>query len=278
MPLVAKNHEGLLVFSRNIEDRNQKYFCPTCNETLIFVNAKLKTKHFRHRTGSTCTNESEPETEEHIHYKYLIHDQLEMLYPGKVYLEHPIGLRKADVYLERPNKNDIAFEIQATNIDFSEYEKKIKYYAFRKLLTIYIFTEKNFLHETKENIFSLKEIEKRIFIEKTYLDSVVGYYIDGNSLFSPYFKHKYAKGNRGYCTSRFIISHQKSKKIPIGKFVSDLDDLKIINSYKPECFHEKIRYEKSNGKVIRYKKVCLYCNRYIKWLSNNEAIKLGLKL
>jgi len=44
-----------------------------------------------------------------------------------------------------------------------------------------------------------------------------------------------------------------------------------------DCPHERTKYEKSDGKIERYKETCLTCGRYLRWLPNVEAKELGLK-
>jgi len=123
---------------------------------MLFVDAQLKTKHFRHKTESLC--DYEPETEEHENYKWLVYNMLRNKGIGEVFVEHRIGKFIADIYLKNNKFYDIVFEIQATNYSPLNYDEKIISYAFRRLLVVYLFIGDGFCNEVKRNIYSLKEI------------------------------------------------------------------------------------------------------------------------
>ena len=143
-------------------------------------------KHFRHLVDSDC--EPEPETEEHVYYKKLVYHQLEKLNIGRAYLEYSINEFRTDVFLQRKDKKDIVFEIQTTNINFRKYEEKIFDYIENGYLVVYIFTGKDFLNQIRTNVFSLKEIEKRIFFHKSYKSSVIGSYIKDDKISIPCYR------------------------------------------------------------------------------------------
>ena len=52
---------------KDIIDKKEKYYCPECLNNLIFVNARFKIKHFRHKVASDCS--FEPETQRHLEMK-----------------------------------------------------------------------------------------------------------------------------------------------------------------------------------------------------------------
>jgi competence CoiA-like predicted nuclease len=207
MSLTAKTLSGIDVFAPELTEKRQGFTCRFCGQPMVFVDAHLKIKHFRHKTESLC--DSEPETEEHEHYKWLVYKMLKNKKIGGVFAEHRIGNVIADIYMDREEWPNIAFEIQTTNYSPLKYEEKINIYAFRRLLVVYIFVGNDFNNEIKPNIYSLKEIEKRIFNEKIYCDTVIGCYLKDENIIIPSFKQKYAKGQSGYCTNRFIINYTK---------------------------------------------------------------------
>lgn len=276
MALVAHNQNGEDIFASQVKDSNQEFKCRFCGNTLVFVDATLKVKHFRHKVESDCTDE--PETEEHEYYKNLVVNNLKEIGIGQVYPEHPLGRCRADIYLQRDNKRDIVFEVQATNYSFSKYEAKINCYAYRKLMVVYLFIGDDFFNEVRKNIFSLKEIEKRIFHSKIYLDTILGAYLDGETITIPSLKQKIAKGYRGLCSDRFIIDYKKSRKMNLNSFLQEVHDYIIEQPYSPTCFHSEQIFIKSSGKIPRYKIVCADCAKFIKWLPNKEALSLGFTL
>lgn len=243
---------------------------------MLFVDAQLKVKHFRHKTESLC--DSEPETEEHEHYKWLVYKMLKNKKIGEVFAEHRIGNVIADIYMDRGGWPNIAFEIQATNYSPFKYEEKIKSYAFRRILVVYIFIGNDFNNEIKSNIYSLKEIEKRIFNEKIYRDTVIGCYLENDNVTIPSFKQKYAKGHSGHCTNRFIINYKEVRQLPLNTFLDYVLEYRVKERFQPQCDHNNIEYQKSDGKIPRYKVICTECQKFIKWLPNKEAEAIGLRL
>ena len=192
------------------------------------------------------------------------------------FAEYRIGKFIADIYLKKEKFWDIVFEIQGTNYSALKYDEKIISYAFRKLLVVYLFIGDGFYNEVKRNIYSLKEIEKRIFINKTYCDTVFGCYLNNEYVTIPSFKEKYAKGGIGHCTHRFIMDYNKTRQLLLSDYLDDIIQCHIREPFKPpECNHNEIIYEKYIGKLVRYKKICLICGKFIGWLSNAEAKAKG---
>jgi len=276
MPLTAKTNSGERVFAPELGDKNQEFFCPFCNAQMSFVDAEVRIKHFRHLVKAQCSYE--PETEEHEHYKYAVYKSLNAAGIGNVFIEHPVEKLIADVYLERSGKPNVAFEIQASNYNISKYEDKIAYYAFRDILLVYIFIGDVFCNEVRPNIYSLKEIEKRIFDEKKYNDTVIGCYMNEDIITKPSFFPKYAKGGDGFCSNRFIMSYDGTKRMKIDEYLTYVNNFVVALRYLPKCLHGATTFEKHRGKITRYKVVCAICKKFIKWLPNNEARNLGLDI
>jgi competence CoiA-like predicted nuclease len=277
MALTAQTLSGINVFAPNLKEKRQDFICRFCKEPMVFVDAQLKIKHFRHKVKLLCNYE--PETEEHEHYKYLVYQTLKAKKIGEVFIEHLVGKFIADIYLKKNNFCDIVFEIQATNYDPSKYEEKIRTYAFRKLLVVYIFVGNQFCNEVKRNIYSLKEIEKRIFIQKKYRDTVIGCYLKDGIVTIPYFKEKFAKGRIGHCSHRFIMDYSATKQISLDAYLNDIMKYYIREPFKPShCNHNVTIYQKNIGKIPRYDEICLECGKWLRFLPNKEAEAKGLQL
>jgi hypothetical protein len=144
---------------------------------------------------------------------------------------------------------------------------------------VYIFVGDEFCNEIKRNIYSLKDIEKRIFIQKEYSDTVLGCYLENEFVTIPSFKEKYAKGRTGHCTHRFIMDYKETKQLLLSDFLDDILRYYIRKPFKPSsCNHNETNYEKYIGKQIRYKEVCLICGKFMKWLADKEAMAKGFTL
>jgi competence CoiA-like predicted nuclease len=277
MALTAKTISGIDVFAPELTEKRQEFTCRFCGQPMVFVDAQLKIKYFRHKTESLC--DYEPETEEHENYKWLVYKILRNKRIGEVFAEHRIGKFIADIYLKKNKFYDIVFEIQGTNYSPLKYDEKIKSYAFRKLLVVYLFIGDGFCNEVKRNIYSLKEIEKRIFITNIYCDTVIGCYLNNEYVTIPSFKEKHAKGRIGHCTHRFIMNSNETRQLLLSDYLDDIIQCHIRKPFKPsECNHNETIYEKYIGKLVRYREICLMCGKFIKWLPNEEAKAKGFTL
>lgn len=144
---------------------------------------------------------------------------------------------------------------------------------------MYIFIGDDFCNEMKQNIYSLKEIEKKIFIEKEYFDTVVGCYLKKDFITIPIFKEKHAKGRTGYCTHRFIMDYKETRKLPLSDYLDNIVKYSIKMPFiPPQCNHNETIYEKYIKEPVRYKEICLLCGKFIKWVPNEEAIAKGFTL
>jgi hypothetical protein len=279
MPLLAVDAEGNKIWARDVvkirEERTLAGFaCKNCKAEMLFVDAQLKVKHFRHKV--TCDCDTEPETQEHAWGKETVYDALKASFTGYIEPEDPIGRMKCDVHWLLVDKK-VAFEIQATNYDPSVFDEKINYYTRKGYITVYLFVGDSFCRETRNNIYSLKEIEKRIFVDKKYGDFVLGGYLDDDGVFLPCFTHKLAKGRDGHCENRFIIWQKYSKQLSLQAFLAKIAGHTVTTSYRlPECKHPQVETVKHETPPVRYKEVCSDCGKYIKWIPNKEALKRGL--
>jgi len=274
MPLVALENGKNKVFAWNISRRAPLYNCPNCGGRMIFMDCRLKVKYFRHYEKCEC--ESEPETKEHVWGKQEVYKTiLNMKDPGSVVeLEYNVDNLRADVYWESPWQK-AAIEIQATNYTIGVFEEKIYEYARKGLVIIYLFVGSSFLKETRSFIYSLKEIEKRIFVNKN-LPGIIyaGYLKPSGNVFIPSFQEKWASGG-GDCTHRFISMRSNEKTKKLSEF---LIEAVFRKTEKLDCTHEKVKYVLSSEKITRYKVLCEKCEKFIKWLPNIEARDLGLLL
>jgi hypothetical protein len=116
-------------------------------------------------------------------------------------------------------------------------------------LVLYIFIGNNFMREVKPNIFSLKEIERRIFDSKAYDDTVLGCYFDGETVIVPSYSQKWASGG-GTCTHRYIRAYRFTRRYRLREYLTILYHHYPKQPYFRVCFHENLHdeeFEKENG-------------------------------
>ena len=196
MPLVALEEGIRKVFAWDVKKRAPLYTCKDCGGRLIFMDCRKKIKYFRHYEQCDC--DSEPETPEHAWGKETVYKAiLEMQdYGDIVEPEYTIDKLRADVYWESKWQT-VAIEIQATNYTIDVFEEKIHEYDKRGFEIIYLFVGNNFLKQTKPYVYSLKEIEKQLFVHNEIAGRIhAGYLRPSGDVFIPSFQAKYASGWR----------------------------------------------------------------------------------
>lgn len=271
-------HNDARIDANDYSDRSLDVYCPDCMDGLTFVNANLKAKHFRHQTNSECAGE--PESDVHIAIKRELHARLQATGLGIATLEKSlIGIRP-DVLWEHLFCR-IGFEVQATSVNIEVYERKIERCENKRMPLVYIFVRQedggDFLRQTKNNIYSLKEIERRLIVDKSPFElPIAGYWQDGNIWF-PKFKEKYRRGGGGFCSNRFIVDRYQSRLIEIEELAG------LIKAATPEHYGDKcahgggVIYRPSYGAIHRYGAYCNECDRHVKWIPNRDIERLGLK-
>jgi hypothetical protein len=165
----------------------------------------------------------------------------------------------------------VVFEVQASNYGISDFESKIKYYAHRKNLVVVTCSWATGSLKTADYIYSLKEMRKRMFVEKPYLDTVIAGYLSQDTVRIPSFKPKWAKGRSGDCTARFLIEYPESETMDLRDFLLRVSKHIPVNRYLSECDHRKVRHIKHEEKQVRYKIVCEECGKFMGWLPDRTA-------
>jgi competence protein CoiA len=135
---IAKDHHGNSVNPIDtIEEelrllsRSKLLFCPECQTVVRFYSGEIVTAHFKHVNNPECTNESEPETEEHVKGKILIRNWLKAKYPSvQVEFEYKVieTNQRADVMAIFPSGAKVAFEMQCSKIQGSVWKERHQLY------------------------------------------------------------------------------------------------------------------------------------------------------
>jgi hypothetical protein len=286
MPLVALENGVNKVFAWDVTNRAPLYTCKGCGSRLVFMDCRHKIKYFRHYEQCNC--DSEPETPLHVWGKKTVYETIRSLknYGSAIELEYPIDNLKADVYWESTWRK-VAIEIQASNYTIDVFEDKIYEYAKKRLNIIYLFIGDKFLKQTKPNVYSLKEIEKQLFVTKELPGLIhAGYLLPSGKVFIPAFSEKWKHGG-GDCSHRFISFRGGEKTVSLIDFLIDAVCAEppefpckpqSVEPPKVACKHEDVKHVANFERIKRYKVVCSECDKFIKWLPNKEALQLGYSL
>lgn len=234
----ALDKHGNIIKANSVTERESEYRCKDCHQKMLFVDADLKIKHFRHLEKCEC--ESEPETPIHVYHKKAVYEELCKMNIGQVFLEYSIdnNIIRPDVLVKRVNAPDIAIEVQATNMDLSLFEKKIEYYKSHGYITVYLFVQSertigwnkrgdtvfeyttDFLQYKRKNVFRLKEIEQRLCYSRHYGSSVRGLYLYDHRIYYYDLEPKSVKGGEGYCSSTFRTNWENNLNATIQDFLN----------------------------------------------------------
>jgi hypothetical protein len=132
----------------------QEYSCPICNNDVLFVNAQLKIKHFRHRIEPTDFLH-ESESIEHDTMKKFIRDLLITKYPDTD-IEVVNGEHRADVWTEI---GKLVIECQCSPIDISDFNSRTKYWESKGFRVIWIWSHTGY--DSDDRVI-LNAIQKRL--------------------------------------------------------------------------------------------------------------------
>jgi len=214
---IEKKTDKIVLSYLDTIDKNKKYICPTCKKKLIFINATLKIKHFRHKKKSKCN--FEPETERHIQMKKFFIDKLNL---SKDNIEVYLGFAKPDIFLQNSN---IAIEVQHSTLTYSEFIYRTTRYSNNNIYTLWIF-DNNLL---KTNISSVLKKAHELYFGRVYIffkDSIFPVHFNsiGRWIDNDYFGYKYWKW------------YKKRKEFNFGKKIKNFSFLTTKNTWKNNNF------------------------------------------
>lgn len=121
-------------------DKTNSYYCPGCEEKLILRQGEIKVHHFAHIAEGTCEYIAN-ETEQHLWMKQYFYNELSKsnLYK-KIELEYRVGDKIADLYIINAQDKHVAIECQVSNLDIAEFRKKIAYYSYKGIYSLWVFS------------------------------------------------------------------------------------------------------------------------------------------
>lgn len=310
MPSAALNDSRDLVYAETqnfkINEQRPLFFCPECFNRMVFVDGIKYIKHFRHYRTSDCEYETEPETEEHFYGKKVVEEGFRSLLKNDPALfmsreykiaDPELGISKyADVYCEsKKSGKKVVVEVQQANYDLKAFLDKILFYYYRGYVVVYLFIGNQFGKKinNSKTIYTLKEIENQIFYKKN-LPIFGGYlFYEANlpCVEIPQFKPKFRRGSRVYyfndtdivssevyCKTRFIKEYNPPVFCLNDWLYNILYAYQFNHSKSDLCNCNRTLFLKSEKKIIRYKEVCVYCKRMLRWVPNNEARVMGYEI
>lgn len=310
MPSSSINKAGELVYAEKLEfqigEKRPEFSCPECPNRMVFVDGTKYAKHFRHYRRSECEFETEPDTKEHFYAKGVVEDifrhfsesdQTCFFKKEHKITDAEIGMLKyADVYFEsKRSERKMVIEVQQANYDIPHFLDKILFYIYRGYTVVYLFIGNQFGKTLSENanIYTLKEIENKIFHEQSL--PVWGAYLNYDDKQIPFveiptYSQKYKRGassyyygeeydcSSDYCSTRFIKNFTP-RRMRLKDWL-----FKILYEYDSKypkskiCNCKRTFFLKSQQKIVRYKEVCAYCKKTLRWVPNKEAQSMGLEL
>lgn len=137
--LTAINDKGQRVIGWEANKENS-YYCPSCEEKLIIRQGEIKIHHFAHVAETKCKY-GIGETEEHLLMKKSLYQKfLHCNLYKNVQLEHRLGEHIADIYLQNRQGKRIVVECQVSDIDILEFKKRTASYSYQEIYTLWIFS------------------------------------------------------------------------------------------------------------------------------------------
>jgi competence CoiA-like predicted nuclease len=135
---VAKlNGERIEAF---IAKKSTDFFCPHCGEKVVLKKGRIVTAHFAHSAASKCTV-SQGETKEHLTAKMVLAESFRsrnLKAEYEFYIASLNGDRIADVAAWSPSGKLLCFELQHSNLEIKEIEKRSFSYANSKIHQMWI--------------------------------------------------------------------------------------------------------------------------------------------
>lgn len=208
--------------------RGMRFRCPFCGGELLFVNARERVKHFRHKVR--CPYETEPETPEHLMMKREVYRWLSRLY-GSADVEVRIGSSVADVVSRR-----LVVEVQYSNIDFSTFLKRMREHSENGYYTLWLF-HKKFIEWEKWFLIRAKARRFLLFLNNAFI-----YFMDPET--SRIGVYKVRKRSDGYDLDGFRYAVVGEVWAPIDEF--------LITYYTKETAFGKLRVARPYLRVTPY--------------------------
>ena len=132
----ANNENEERIYIDNAQ-KSDKYYCPHCNSPLTVKKGSHVAHHFAHKPHSDCD-------EWYYNHpgKIFWHRKMQNMFPGmfqevKIVCDtDPSIWHIADVFLPRPDRENIIIEFQHSPISFSEFTERTRFYLNNKCKTI----------------------------------------------------------------------------------------------------------------------------------------------
>jgi competence protein CoiA len=209
--LVGLSNDGNRVIARDAI-RDDKFFCPSCNEPLVLKKGEIKIHHFAHKADSTCLYAGE--TLEHLSTKLQIYDAL-LKYSrvNNSQLETNVGNIRPDIVFDLANNcgvDRIGIEIQNSPIELTDIRRRNAEYAKLNMAVLWMLPNTlipKFNKNTKDyKVMECDTAEWQRNIHNLY-DEKIYFYVEHLSVFPVHFYNV----TREY-SDKFIKEHPYIKQ------------------------------------------------------------------
>lgn len=216
---INEKNENCLSFEKI--DKSKKFHCPRCSNEVIFVDAILRIKHFRHKVESNC--EPEPETLKHIEMK---HFMLKKLLWENECLEVNLKFARPDLY-----KNNIAIEVQYSPVSYKDFIERTVNYRLHNIYVLWIFE----WHLLKENVSDFLKKAHEIYFGRIYVYK--------NGVIFPVHLKSTGVYKRTINGELYWKYYKKKKKFLFGEKLCDFNLFTTKNNWKENNFNIAMFYD-----------------------------------
>jgi len=199
--------------------KGKEYICPCCKESVSFVDAIFKVKHFRHKIERHC--ETEPETIEHIQMKQFFIDTLNL---NKGQIEVNLGFARPDIYLE---KDKIAIEVQNSPISYLDFMIRNEKYTENGIYVLWIFN----LDLLNPNVSEFLKKAHELYFGRVY-------FFDKESILPIHFERRgrWIEPNDFSYGDGYWKWYKKLRYFKNGSLIINFKFLKVENTFKDNNF------------------------------------------
>lgn len=203
--LIAKDKTFKRFLAPELEKSEVKYFCPECDNVVIFKKGKIKIAHFSHKVKANCSNY---ESLDHYEAKYMLYKK----FKRSLYQTEIESLRfknfRPDIYVP---EFKIALEIQRSKLSKEVFWIRTEKYINNNIRVFWIFLDKSMKYEGACIKMSKMMREAfRLYKNHIYIYDPNWEYIEKLELGNVYSESEYYDeyGNLQY-SSRLLLTFKK---------------------------------------------------------------------
>ncbi|MBQ8720004.1 MAG: hypothetical protein IJY65_03115 [Clostridia bacterium] len=227
-------------------DKNDKYFCPVCDEPLILKRGTRKKPHFAHFPNTICKDNwhYEPMSDWHLSWQNWFNKE-----NREVWIKGENESHRADISI-----GNIIIEFQHSHISNTEFDKRNKFYTSCNKGVIWIFDMKNQITLNDDGTFNW---EKKNSFENTFID-----YINYNNKVMVYFEieNDILIQIEDFSEKRYLKFKTFNYNIVALNFLKDFVDLSVYEQFigqKILSISELFRIDSNNLNMLKNRRVAI---------------------